>query len=96
LDYLAFPYKTSKHIEPLQTIFDFKNKRAIVVDEDAVMTLTTVADTAAVIALAVDYEGKWPTTGGISGNKVTVSQILEIGSRVRGMIFSVLNTEMSL
>jgi hypothetical protein len=87
LDYLAFPYKTSKHVDPLQTVFNFQDRRAIVVEghENAIMTLTTVADAAAVIARAVDYDGKWPKNGGIRGNRVTVAQILEIGSRVRGM-----------
>ncbi|KAI3322492.1 NAD(P)-binding protein [Xylariaceae sp. AK1471] len=91
LDYLAFPYKTSKHVDPLQTVFNFKDRRAIIVDghEHAIMTLTTVADAAAVIARAVDYDGKWPTTSGICGNKVTVSQILEIGSKVRGRPFAI-------
>ncbi|KAI1162984.1 hypothetical protein F5B18DRAFT_652079 [Nemania serpens] len=86
LDYLAFPYKTSKHLDPLQTVFDFQNRRAIVVGghEDAFMTLTSVADTAAVIARAVDYNGKWPAVGGIRGNRIAISQILEIGNRVRG------------
>jgi hypothetical protein len=85
-DYLAYPYKTSKHVDPPQTVFDFENKRAIVVDgrEDAIMTLTTVADVATIVAQAVDYEGSWPTTGGIRGNRVTFSQILEIGQKVRG------------
>lgn len=74
-------------MEPLQTVFDIKNRRALVVEghEDAIMTLTTVADAAAVIARAVDYEGEWPTTGGICGNRVSVSQIIEIASKVRGM-----------
>ncbi|GAW19880.1 hypothetical protein ANO14919_093730 [Xylariales sp. No.14919] len=91
LDYLAFPYKTSKHVDPLQTVFDFKNRRAIVVDghEDAIMTLTTVKDAAAIVALAVDYDGKWPTTGGICGNTVSISRILEIGNRVRGRPFAI-------
>ncbi|KAI0813257.1 hypothetical protein GGR55DRAFT_565964 [Xylaria sp. FL0064] len=90
LDYLAFPHKTSKYVDPLQTVFDFKNRRALVVDgrEDAMMTLTTVADTAAVIARAVSYHGIWPTTGGIRGNRVSISQILEIGNRVRGRPFA--------
>ncbi|KAI1871879.1 hypothetical protein JX265_005865 [Neoarthrinium moseri] len=81
LDYLAFPYKTAKYLDPLQSIFDFQNCRAIVMEghEGAIITLTTVADLAAVIARAVDYDGRWPTTGGIRGNRVTFSQILEIG-----------------
>ncbi|KAK5628945.1 hypothetical protein RRF57_004660 [Xylaria bambusicola] len=91
LDYLAFPHKTAKYLDPLQTVFDFKNRRAIIVDghQDAIMTLTTVADTAAIIAQAVGCDGKWPTEGGICGNRVSISQILEIGHRVRGRPFAV-------
>lgn len=54
--------------------------------EDTVITFTTVSDLAAVVALAVDYEGKWPTTGGIRGNRITFSQIIDIGRRIRGSI----------
>ncbi|KAI0445273.1 NAD(P)-binding protein [Xylaria telfairii] len=91
LDYLAFPQKTSKYVDPLQTVFDFKNRRALVVDghEDTTMTFTTVTDVAAVIARAVDYDGEWPTTGGIRGNTVSISQLLEIGGRVRGRPFAI-------
>ncbi|KAI0528268.1 NAD(P)-binding protein [Xylaria bambusicola] len=91
LDYLAFPYKTAKYLDPLQCVFDFKNRRAITVDghEDAIMTLTTAADMAAIIAKAVGCDGKWPTNGGICGNRVSVAQILEIGHRVRGRPFVV-------
>jgi nucleoside-diphosphate-sugar epimerase len=87
MDYLAFPHKTSKHISPLGTVFDFQNRRAIVVDgyESAAVTLTTVRDFAAIMAMAIDYdEGKWPIVGGIQGNKVTVKQIIDIGEKVRG------------
>lgn len=86
LDYLAFPYKTAKYLDPLQSVFDFENRRAMVVDghENAIMTLTTVADLARVVALAVDYNGRWPPTSGIRGNRLTFSQILEIGVRIRG------------
>ncbi|KAI0377878.1 NAD(P)-binding protein [Hypomontagnella monticulosa] len=86
LNYLAYPHKTAKYVDPLQSVFDFEHKRAIVVDghEDAIITLTSVADLAAVVAKAVDYEGAWPKIGGIRGNRVTFSQIVEIGRRVRG------------
>ncbi|KAI9694550.1 MAG: hypothetical protein M1822_000166 [Bathelium mastoideum] len=86
LDYLAFPNKTAKYVDPLQSVFDFKNRRAMVVEgrEDAIMTLTTVADLAAVVARAVEYDGRWPTTGGIGGNRLTFSQIFDIATRVRG------------
>ncbi|KAI9657634.1 MAG: hypothetical protein M1821_002810 [Bathelium mastoideum] len=91
LDYLAFPNKTAKYVDPLQSVFDFKNRRAMVVEgrEDAIMTLTTVADLAAVVARAVEYDGRWPTTGGIGGNRLTFSQIFDIATRVRGSSFTV-------
>ncbi|KAF3768044.1 NAD(P)-binding protein [Cryphonectria parasitica EP155] len=91
LDYLAFPYKTAKHVDPLQSVFDYQNCRAMVVEghEDAVMTLTTVSDLAAVVARAVDYEDRWPTVGGIRGNRLTFAEILDIGERVRGRPFTV-------
>lgn len=72
---------------PLNTFIDFEKRRAIVVDghEDAILTFTTVQDIAGVVARAVDYEGEWPTSGGISGNRVTISQVLKIGEKVRGL-----------
>ncbi|KAH8651322.1 hypothetical protein BX600DRAFT_489765 [Xylariales sp. PMI_506] len=91
LDYLAYPYKTSKYMDPLQSVFDFQNRRAIVVEghEDAIMTLTTLADLAAIVVRAVDHEGRWPIIGGISGSRLTFSEILEIGNKVRGYPFTV-------
>lgn len=66
-------------------MIDFQNRRAIVVDDyDAIMTYTTVQDLAAVIARAVDLDGEWPVIGGISGNRVSISQILRIGEKIRG------------
>ena len=91
LDYLASPTKTAKYVSPLDTFFDFQNRRAIVVEghEDAVMCFTTVGDIAKVVAEAVDLD-EWPKTGGIQGNRVTILQVLEIGQKIRGMslIFS--------
>jgi hypothetical protein len=86
LDYLAYPHKTATHVTPLETFIDFQNRRAIVVDghENAIMTLTTVENIAGVVGQAVDLAAEWPKIGGIRGNRVTVSQILKIGERVRG------------
>ena len=83
---MASPHKTAKYVTPLDTFIDFQNRRAIIVDghEEAIMTLTAVQDVAAVVAQAVDYEGEWPKVGGIRGNRITVSRILEIGEVVRG------------
>jgi hypothetical protein len=86
LDYLATPYKTAKYLEPLNTMINFQNRRAIVVDGyDAIMTYTTVKDLAAVVARAVDLDDEWPVVGGIRGNRVPISQILKIGEKVRGV-----------
>jgi hypothetical protein len=66
-------------------MIDFENRRAIVVEGfDAVITYTTVQDLAAVVARAVEYVGEWPLNGGISGNRVAISQLLKIGQKVRG------------
>ncbi|KFY70222.1 hypothetical protein V499_09346 [Pseudogymnoascus sp. VKM F-103] len=90
LNYLAFPHRTAKHVVPLNTMFDFEKQRAIVVEgHDFVMTFTTVQDLATVVTEAVDYVGEWPVIGGVSGNRVTVSQILKIGERVRGRPFAI-------
>ncbi|KAI1765052.1 NAD(P)-binding protein [Hypoxylon sp. FL1150] len=91
LNYLAYPHKTAKHVEPLQSVFDFENNRAMVVEghEEAIITLTAVSDIAAVVARAVEYEGTWPTTGGIRGSRATFSQILEVDQKVRGSPFTV-------
>lgn len=69
-------------------MFDHENRRAIVVDgHDFIISFTSVQDVAAIVAGAVDYEGEWPVIGGIRGNSVTVSQILDIGEKVRSMHF---------
>ena len=68
-------------------MFDYQNRRAIVVDgHDYIMTFTAVQDLTAVVARAVEYDGEWPVIGGIQGNRVSVSQVLDIGEKVRGML----------
>ncbi|TVY94477.1 Oxidoreductase, partial [Lachnellula willkommii] len=90
LDYLATPYKTAKHLEPLNTIIDFQNQRAIVVDGyDTVMTYTTIQDLATVVVRAVDLGGEWAMISGISGNKLPISQVLKIGEKLRGHPFTI-------
>lgn len=70
---------------PLTTIFDFEHRRAIIVEGyDPVFTFTTASDLATIVVKAVDHEGEWPEVGGISGNKVLASQVLEYGKKFRG------------
>lgn len=54
--------------------------------EDAIMTLTSAQDVATLVARAVDYQGEWPEVGGISGNRMSVAQIIATGEGVRGTI----------
>lgn len=62
--------------------------------EDALMTFTTAADLAAVIAQAIDYEsGEWPEISGIRGNQVTASRVVEIGQNIRGTSLLIRATE---
>jgi hypothetical protein len=48
------------------------------------MTYTTVQDLAAVVASAVELADEWPVLAGISGNKVSISQLLTMGEKIRG------------
>ncbi|KAF2676036.1 NAD(P)-binding protein [Lentithecium fluviatile CBS 122367] len=86
VDYLASPYKTSKHIHPFQTQFDFNNRRAIVLDgsDDARISFITAKDFCAVVAKAIEYEGQWPVVGGIRGDELMVGQLVTLGEKIRG------------
>lgn len=85
-DYLASPYKTARNVEPLGSVLGYQNCRTIVVNghEDAIMTLTTAANLSNVIARTVVHEGEWPEIGGIRSNRVTFSQAVKIGEKIRG------------
>lgn len=87
LNYLAAPYQTAKYVAPLQTMFDYQGRRGIVIHEhDPTFTFTTVEDLAAIVAKAIEYDGEWPVIGGISGNRVPISKIIEFGEKVRGTL----------
>ncbi|KAL4861360.1 hypothetical protein BDV12DRAFT_180390 [Aspergillus spectabilis] len=85
-NYFTRPYKSSKHIHQLETPIDFESRRAILVDgnDDALMTLTTVQDLAAVVTKAIEYEGEWPVTGGIRGTSLSVGGLVKLGEKIRG------------
>ncbi|KAK4142456.1 uncharacterized protein C8A04DRAFT_38252 [Dichotomopilus funicola] len=91
-NYLTHPYRSTKHIQPIETPFDLARRRALVVQgryEEARITLTTVADLAQVVVRAVEYEGPWPVVGGIRGDDMTLRKVVEMGERVRGGKFTV-------
>lgn len=51
---------------------------------DDELTFTSIRDVAGVVAGAVEYEGEWPEVGGISGDRVSLRQIQQIGQSVMG------------
>lgn len=85
-NYLVHPRRTTKHLQTLELNLDFPNRRAIVAEgsENSHITLTTVRDLAAVVALAVEYPGEWPVVGGIRGEHMTVGELLALGERIYG------------
>lgn len=87
-NYFAAPYRTAKHFNTFKMFADFENRRAIVLEnsENAPLTLTTVEDTAKVVALALEYEGKWPQSGGIQGSQTTVGEFLALAEKIRGKL----------
>ncbi|KAL2144654.1 hypothetical protein VTI28DRAFT_8865 [Corynascus sepedonium] len=90
-NYLTYPYKSTKHIHPMQTPIDFGSRRILMVEgsENVPITLTTAADLANVVARAVEYEGEWPVVGGIKGDELTVREVIDLGKKVRGEAFQV-------
>jgi len=86
MDYLCHPHRTSKYLTTTTANFDFENKTALVVEGtlDDEIVYTSAEDVANTVTLAVDYEGEWPNIGGITGDKVTIRQLLDIGEKLRG------------
>ncbi|KAL7896311.1 hypothetical protein HDV63DRAFT_173505 [Trichoderma sp. SZMC 28014] len=96
IDYLASPYQTAKHVAPLDIFISYEKCQAIIVDghEDVTMTLTSAADTAAVIAKAIGSADEWPEISGIQGNRATLSQIIKLGEKIRGRSFTVTKVQL--
>ncbi|CAN9430006.1 unnamed protein product [Alternaria alternata] len=85
-EYFAVPNATASHLQSFKMFADFEYRRAIILEgsEDSPLTLTTVGDVAKVVALALDYRGRWPTTRGIRGTQTTISGFLSVAERIRG------------
>ncbi|KAM0552699.1 hypothetical protein ACHAPJ_007796 [Fusarium lateritium] len=91
MDYLAHPFKTSRYLTTTAVNVDFEKQRAIVVEGtlDDEVVYTSSEDVANVVTRAIDYEGEWPVVGGISGNRITVRELLQIGENIRGKPFAI-------
>jgi len=85
LNYLGYPHASTKHIQLFCTPWDLQNRRAIIpASADFPITLTTVQDMVKVVVEAIDYPGDWPERGGISGNSLMNSELLDLAESVRG------------
>ncbi|KAL3489994.1 hypothetical protein BJX62DRAFT_238636 [Aspergillus germanicus] len=51
---------------------------------DFPMTVTKVKGLANVVAEALDYGVEWPETGGISGSRITSSELIKLAESIRG------------
>ncbi|GKU07926.1 2-hydroxyisoflavone reductase [Fusarium langsethiae] len=91
MDYLCHPHQTSKHVLTTSVNINYEERSALVVEGtlDDKLVYTCLDDITNVVTSAVDYDGEWPVIGGISGDRVTMRQLLEIGERVRGHPFSI-------
>ncbi|KAI8272962.1 hypothetical protein K4K60_011560 [Colletotrichum sp. SAR11_57] len=95
LNYLGPAHRMNKNLTHSDTFIDLKNRRAILPQvPNASLSLTKVEDVASIVAKALSFEGEWPVIGGISANKVTVTDIIKIGEKVRGGQFSVERVDM--
>ncbi|KAJ5908180.1 hypothetical protein N7495_000862 [Penicillium taxi] len=91
MNYLTRPYKSSKHVHQLDIHWDLEKRRVLMMEEgdNDRITLTTVQDIANVVTRAIDYEGKWPTVGGMKGTDMTMRELLALAEEVRGAPFAV-------
>lgn len=90
-DYLIHPYSSAKHFRSFQTQFDYYNRRMIVRDgglED-VVTFTTLEDFANIVVKAIEYQGEWPTVGGVRGTDISIGELIALGEKVRGEYSSI-------
>ncbi|CAD0022035.1 unnamed protein product, partial [Aureobasidium pullulans] len=81
LNYLTYPYKSTKHLQNTETPFDFEQCRHLVVDGS--ITFTTVEDLAHVVARAIDFGSEWPVVGGISGNELSMEELVALSEKIR-------------
>jgi hypothetical protein len=44
-----------------------------------------VEDLSSVVAKAIDYDGEWPTLGGVVGSRVIVNDMVGLAEKLRGM-----------
>ncbi|KAG7289197.1 hypothetical protein NEMBOFW57_005560 [Staphylotrichum longicolle] len=85
VDYLTHPYKSTKHVPPMETPIDFGRCRMLMVEgsSNSLITLTATEDLVKVVVRAAE----WPLVGGIRGKSFNVER-LEAGDLKAGMVRS--------
>ncbi|KAK3313980.1 hypothetical protein B0H66DRAFT_630271 [Apodospora peruviana] len=92
MEYYTWPYVWHKYIKPLQIPIEFSGRRAILVQDQSrqEITFTSVDDIVRIVTKALEYKGKWPLIGGISGNKpVSMTGLISLGEKIRGKPWTV-------
>ena len=86
MEYIGFPKQTLRHVTAIPTVANLETCRIMALEGhlDDPLTFTSVEDIAAAVAGAVEYTGEWPVIGGISGDRITLREIIKIGERVTG------------
>ena len=85
MNYVTYPVNTAKYLYITSTNIDVESEQAIIVEDgEELLTLTTVQDTAKVVAKALDYEGKWPEIGGIVGSRIKSKDLIALVEKVKG------------
>ncbi|KAH7084005.1 hypothetical protein FB567DRAFT_446364 [Paraphoma chrysanthemicola] len=90
-NYLTWPHSSAKHVKSLDTPWDYGNRRILQREggEEDIITLTTVDDLVNVVVRAVEFDGEWPTNGGIRGTQLTMAELVALGEKIRGGKFTV-------
>ncbi|KAI3324030.1 NmrA-like family protein [Xylariaceae sp. AK1471] len=85
LDYFTYPMQSAKHLKITQHYIDVESRQAILVDGgEQPVTFTLIDDLARVVAEAVEYDGVWPSNGGVAGWQTTPAELVRLGERLRG------------
>ncbi|RKL01298.1 hypothetical protein BFJ68_g12387 [Fusarium oxysporum] len=90
MNYLAPPEKMGADLSYIKPFIDFEYCRAILPEQtDITVSFSTIQDLGRVVAKALDYEREWPVLGGIAASKTSISDLLQLGERIRGKPFSI-------
>lgn len=84
-NYFTYPFKSSKYFTLFELSINFHQRRALIREggEGDIITLTTIQDLARVVALAVDYQGEWPVSGGMRGADISIAELIALGEKIR-------------